>query len=65
MESAWASMKSFFGGEDKAKMQLVAGTATVLKPLPVTSEDPEKQPNTLILSYIDLPSLHQQSLTLP
>ncbi len=65
VESAWASMKSFFGGEDKAKMQLVAGTATVLKPLPVTSEDPEKQPNTLILSYIDLPSLHQQSLTLP
>ncbi|MFL4557172.1 hypothetical protein ACH19I_11340 [Yersinia kristensenii] len=62
VESAWASIKSFFSGQDKAKMQLIAGSATALKPLP---EKTEKPSDTLILTHIDLPSLHQQSLTLP
>lgn len=61
VESAWASIKSFFSGEDKAKMQLVAGSATALKPKPLT----EKPANTWVLTQLDLPSLHQQSLTLP
>ncbi|MDA5522197.1 hypothetical protein [Yersinia kristensenii] len=62
VESAWASIKSFFSGQDKAKMQLIAGSATALKPLPAKIE---KQSDTLRLTHIDLPSLHQQSLTLP
>ncbi|CNH63214.1 acetyltransferase domain-containing protein [Yersinia kristensenii] len=62
VESAWASIKSFFSGQDKAKMQLIAGSATALKPLPAKTE---KQSDTLRLTHIDLPSLHQQSLTLP
>lgn len=61
VESAWASIKSFFSGEDKAKMQLVAGSATALKPKPLT----EKPANIWVLTQLDLPSLHQQSLTLP
>ncbi|CNH39042.1 N-acetyltransferase GCN5 [Yersinia thracica] len=65
VESAWASIKSFFGGKDKAKMQLVAGSATALKPHPAPSEEAEKQSEILALTHIDLPSLHQQSLTLP
>ncbi|AIN18120.1 hypothetical protein CH54_2477 [Yersinia rochesterensis] len=65
VESAWASIKSFFGGKDKAKMQLVAGSATALKPHPAASEEAEKQSEILALTHIDLPSLYQQSLTLP
>ncbi|RXA94704.1 MULTISPECIES: hypothetical protein [Yersinia] len=65
VESAWSSIKSFFSGNDKAKMQLIAGTATVLKPIQATTKKSEEQAETLALTHVDLPSLHQQSLTLP
>ncbi|WP_145600657.1 hypothetical protein [Yersinia frederiksenii] len=65
VESAWASIKLFFSGEDKAKMRLVAGSATALKPISLTPEKTEEPPNAMVLAHLDLPSLHQQSLTLP